>query len=215
MSFTFQYSQHPEYHFSLDSVEGPRRIATRLNERGISSVDRALDLCAGCGVMGLETLFHFPAIQSFDFLELQAANQIHLERNTSELQKQFSATTMNLNFGDFRNWNQTFGVQIFDLIVCNPPFFLPGQGKLSPSDFKNRSRFFMDGDPQGMVEAILGLLKPGSLGYVLIRDQSQHGLQMLKDIDVFCRGRARVEVLGPVRTTSLVEIHRNSSSPEM
>jgi len=212
VSFTFRYSQNPEYHFSLDSVEGPRRIAARLKERGILSVDRALDLCAGCGVMGLETLFHFTTIRSFDFLELQAANQVHLERNVRELQKRFPVTIMNLNFGDFRNWNQTFGLQVFDLIVCNPPFFLPSQGKLSPSEFKNRSRFFLDGNLEQLVQALLGLLKPGSLGYVLIRDQSQHGLQMLKDIDVFCRGQAQVNELGLIRATSLVEIHRNSSS---
>src|ERR1700743_1312527 len=87
--FTYEYSQPEEYHFSIDSIEMPWEIAQalkgRLHEGELTPEQikswRALDLCAGTGVLGFELNFHLPEIRHIDFVEVQEIYQTHFEHN--------------------------------------------------------------------------------------------------------------------------------------
>lgn len=72
--FTFNYSQPEEYRLSHDSVFLAREIFEQLSALDLAG-KRGLDVCAGCGIVGLDFLFHRRAAgqsvpEIFDFLEV-------------------------------------------------------------------------------------------------------------------------------------------------
>lgn len=71
MQFTYNYQQPDEYHFSLDSIYLARFVATQLKSHTDLDSLRILDLCAGCGVIGIELSWHLRAIRQIDFIEIQ------------------------------------------------------------------------------------------------------------------------------------------------
>lgn len=206
--FTFQYSQPSEYKFSHDSVFLARQVFDFLKSEDLSQF-HCLDLCAGCGVVGLDFLFHFttesvtpPA--SFDFLEIQNIYQTHFIHNQAQL------PTMNTRL-EFKNLNydqlKTKAFQnYYDLILSNPPYFSPDQGKLSPSEFKNRCRFFLDSDFKNLIEGIEFSLKKGGRAYVLIRNLEDHGINYLSEARRHLHPSTSLEVCGDIRGTHLALI---------
>lgn len=62
----------------------------------------------------------------------------------------------------------------FDLILSNPPYFQKNQGRLSPSDLKNRSRFYLDSDFETFCQLLPELLKPGSCANMVFRSLQEH-----------------------------------------
>ena len=78
---TFEYSQPEEYRFSHDSVFLARKVYELFKDKDLSSL-QGLDLCAGCGVIGLDFLYHCwhetgQTVKSFDFIEVQAVYKDH------------------------------------------------------------------------------------------------------------------------------------------
>ncbi|MBV2168118.1 MAG: hypothetical protein KUL82_05355 [Bdellovibrio sp.] len=55
--YTFHYSQPEEYRFSHDSVMLARKVFERVSASAMENW-RGLDLCSGCGIVGLDFLFH-------------------------------------------------------------------------------------------------------------------------------------------------------------
>jgi tRNA1(Val) A37 N6-methylase TrmN6 len=70
----------------------------------------------------------------------------------------------------------------FDLIVSNPPYFHKGHGVLSPSDFKNRCRFFLDSTFAHFIKALANSLAYKGEAYFLLRPLKQHGYDLPSDI---------------------------------
>jgi len=142
--YTFQYSQPDEYHFSHDSVFLARKVFEEIRNENITQYE-VLDLCAGCGIVGLDFLFHcnkelnlFP--KRCDFVEVQEVYEDYFKKNASNISKNI-CHFLNMNYSKLTQENRKY-----DLILCNPPYFNLGQGALSPSTFKNRCRFFIDSD---------------------------------------------------------------------
>ena len=85
----------------------------------------------------------------------------------------------------------------YDLIVCNPPYFRNNQGKLSPSEFKNRCRFYMDSDFKKLLNSISYSLKKAGKAFVLIQSLEDHKIDILtelqsqKNFKILHRGRVR------------------------
>jgi tRNA1Val (adenine37-N6)-methyltransferase len=195
--YTFNYSQPEAYRFSHDSVFLARRVFELLR-KDIKPEWEILDLCAGCGIVGLDFLFHCYKEQEVtparcDFLEIQAA----------EYAESFEINRTRLNLleieMDFLAQNYTAALpRTYDLILCNPPYFEPSEGLLSPNRLKNRSRFFMDATQVELTNAIARALKPGGRAFVLSR--SPEKLARATGLDM--------QVLGDIRGTALIQYCR-------
>lgn len=220
--FTYQYSQPEEYHFSLDSIEMPWEVALHLRERMTednkekkqspsdylrNSMRRwnVLDLCAGCGVIGFEMNFHVPQIQNIDFVEVQDVYLPHFETNKSKVQNAGEFRFLNLNYEKLL---QPEFEKKYQLILCNPPYFKVEQGKQSPSEFKNRCRFFMDSTFEMLLQSIDHVLADEGEAYVLLRDLEDHGLDLLTELRNLTKGKLKVENLTMVRGTYLLKLYR-------
>lgn len=191
--YTFNYVQPEEYRFSHDSVFLARRVFEDLALRG-ENPRRVLDLCAGCGIVGLDLLFHLhsdpgdagqtlPEIT--DFLEVQGLYLPFWEQNAKTLRAlapELSAENFKqLNFLHV-NYDTFHPAEGYDLILCNPPYFRPGQGRLSPSDFKNRCRFFLDAGFPELMRVVARALKPQGAAYMLLRPLAEHGISLEEEI---------------------------------
>lgn len=203
--FTFNYSQPEEYRFSHDSVFMARRVFEILEEVPLGHW-KVLDLCSGCGIIGLDFLFHlqqagrnFPG--QIDFLDVQSVYTDHFALNTQALPL---ANTRFIN----RNYAELLvSDQNYDLILCNPPYFRYGQGELSPSEFKNRCRFFLDSDFSTLINAILHVMTPETgRAYLLLRDLSAHGYDVEAEARGIVAGRCTMRKAGDIRGTSLISL---------
>lgn len=206
--YTFNYSQPSEYRLSHDSVFLSRNVYEHLGNKDLNNT-RALDICAGVGIVGMDFLFHRRAANknvpaSFDFLEVQNIYFEHFIEN----QKRLGTLDTRLNFLN-RNYNDLQMSEfnsIYDLIVCNPPYFLPSQGKLSPSEFKNRCRFFIDSDLKNLLLGVFNCLKKDGVCYMILRDLSQHGWNMFEEAQKISEGYLKIETLGDIRRTRFLRL---------
>jgi tRNA1Val (adenine37-N6)-methyltransferase len=206
---TFLYSQPTAYRFSHDSVFLARAIFERHADR-LCPRTHVLDLCAGCGIVGLDFLFHCReelGITPFacDFVEIQKAYALHFAENVNRL----GETACKLNF-IIDNYTALLAEPFrekYDLVMCNPPYFRLGQGKLSSSEFKNRCRFFLDSDFTTLVKAVCHSLKPTGTAYLLLRSLNDHGLNPLAEARMeLASSAAIIEIVGDIRGTDLMRI---------
>lgn len=213
--YTFQYSQPEEYRFSHDSVFLARR-AFELERENLQSDLRVLDLCSGCGIVGLDFLFHAreaggPLPMHADFLDVQDVYREHFDRNVQH------SGFKNLNL-KFKAMNYTsLTPESYDLILCNPPYFRKGQGRLSPQSFKSRCRFFLDASSAELWSAAAKALKPGGRAYLLVKEGSNHGHNSLHEIhsalQEYNKATDRVvglELVDYIRGTPLVKLERKN-----
>ncbi len=206
LHYTFNYSQPEEYRLSHDSVFLARHVFEKMMDVDLSQA-MALDICAGAGVVGMDFLFHRrEALQSlpssFDFLEIQDVYKPHFEENKIRL----GAVPTELNFV-LRNYNDLQSDEFknkYNLILSAPPYFMPGHGKLSPSDFKNRCRFFIDSDLRNLLLGIHHSLKQSGQAFLLLRDLPEHRWNVIREAEEICFGLLEFKVLGDIRGTHFV-----------
>lgn len=208
--FTFNYSQPEEYRFSHDSVFLARQ-AFEISEGVDLAGKSALDIGAGSGIVGLDFLFHrkvaglsVPA--QFDFLEVQEVYKPHFEinKNASGLNE----ISINFLHANYDSLMSAAHFQKYDLVLANPPYFLPHQGLLSPSEFKNRCRFFIDSDPDSLLLGIANALTPDGQAYILMKDRSQHGWNVLIEAEKVCGGILEIEKLDDIRGTFFLRLKK-------
>ncbi len=134
--YTFDYFQPSEYRFSLDSVFLAQLVAKKYENHPQLSELTFLDLCSGCGVIGLELAIHLPQILNIDFLEVQEIYRNYFQQNLRGIkgdQFQGNFQLIENNYAQF-NLDQNHK---YDVILSNPPYFFKEEGLLSPSEFKN------------------------------------------------------------------------------
>lgn len=171
--FTCNYSQPDDYRFSLDSILLAKAAAHDMNSNKGSKNLRALDLCAGAGVVGFEFSFFYDTIESMDFVEVQEEYRPHFLKNleASPLREK-PAEWIQANYADLLSREP---IKKYDLILCNPPYFESWQGKIPPNALKARSRFFLDSDFETLWKFIVSSLTDGGRAYVLLRSLEDHG----------------------------------------
>jgi tRNA1(Val) A37 N6-methylase TrmN6 len=201
--FTYQYKQPDDYHFSLDSIHLAEFVAEYLKSHDNLSALRILDLCAGCGVIGLELSFYLRELRHFDFVEVQDIYTSFFQHNVkvvnrSELQLRWHV----LNYESLleNSWNKKA-----DVIVSNPPYFHPHQGMLSPSEFKNRCRFFLDSTFEKFILAIMNVLANNGRAFFLLRSLQQHGYDAFEEIKkIISESQISVQKITSIRGTDVV-----------
>ncbi len=147
------YLQPDFYRFNEDSIKLARYV-----KQNVKSAESILDLGAGSGVIGLEVSEAFSE-SFFHFVELQEEFLPYLEKNTSHLRKEISIES----FGKFQANNR------FDLIVCNPPYYLPGKGQPSQNPLRDRARTFREEGWEILLDCIGRNLNPSGLALVVIK----------------------------------------------
>ncbi len=166
-----------------------------------------LDLCAGCGIIGLDLLFHMQhelgtLPQSCDFLEVQSIYTEYFAKN-QRLAPHCPGDWILENYEALPRLQKKY-----DLIVSNPPYFFKDQGKLSPSDFKNRCRFFLDSSLDLLLQSVGSALKPTGQAYLLLPDNKANGPDPLDSVHRHILTSLHIETCGDIRGTRLLKIHR-------
>ncbi|KHD87638.1 MAG: methyltransferase [Bdellovibrio sp. ArHS] len=208
--YTFQYVQPEEYRFSHDSVFLARQVYEAYAAQSVKDLN-GLDLCSGCGIIGLDFLFHCQnnlgeVPQQFDFLEVQSVYEKYFLENVhrsgiTNSQLRF----LNMNYAELLTNDY---LARYDLILCNPPYFFSGRGKLSPSEFKNRCRFYLDSDFKTLLNAIEHCLGPQGHAFVLLRDLQEHGWNSFAEARKILSPQMLLKRLPDIRGTGLVQISR-------
>ncbi len=178
--FTYQYTQPDGYHFSLDSIGLAEFVAEELKLIPNLNTWQVLDLCAGCGVIGIEMSWYLRELRKIDFIEVQEIYIPYFQKNVALVNRpelQLRLHTINYEALLEDHWKNKF-----DLIVSNPPYFQPKHGMLSPSEFKNRCRFFIDSTFQCFISAMANALAPNGRAYFLLRSLHQHGYDAFLDM---------------------------------
>jgi tRNA1Val (adenine37-N6)-methyltransferase len=176
---TFNYSQPEDYRFSHDSVFLAREIFER-HEKLLNADDiQILDLCAGCGIIGLDLIYHQLKERKhfkgqIDFLEIQEIYQTHFLHNLQTIKSIFPQQYINVKWLQ-KNYADPI-TKKYDLIISNPPYFLANEGKLSPNEFKNRCRFFLDSDLSTYIQVLRTSLKENGRAYFLLREEIKNKL---------------------------------------
>lgn len=159
------YHQPDFYRFSQDSIEFVHWLEKQSVFNKASSFS-CLDLCAGCGVIGLELLLRFPKLH-MDFCEKQQSFKKFFEKNVEALLLENEFSVGQYAISDFRNYLQN----PYDFIFCNPPYFSPSEGHLSSMPEKRICRFFSSKDWADLFIAFERLLKPEGQAFFLARKQ--------------------------------------------
>jgi tRNA1Val (adenine37-N6)-methyltransferase len=205
--FTYHYQQPSEYHFSLDSIQFAEFVAQHMRQQSNLSSLRVLDLCAGCGVIGIELSWYLRELKQFDFMEVQDIYTDYFKQNVitvnrPELELRWHVSNYDVLLEDI--WKEKF-----DLIISNPPYFLAGHGTYSPSEFKNRCRLFLDSSFANFIFAMRNSLKMGGKAYFLLRPLPQHGQDVLALVQELLQGsNILVSNLTNIRGTHVVMLEK-------
>ena len=138
------------YRFSIDSVL-LAHFCLRWNKAKI------LDLGTGCGVLGLILLYknsrHIEKIVGVEFQEkLVSVAKKNVEVNG--YQRKFDIV-----HGDYRQMKKICANESFTHVICNPPFYKKGSGRVSVNEEALRARHQEDFSLDTLVSAIAFSLK--------------------------------------------------------
>jgi tRNA1Val (adenine37-N6)-methyltransferase len=201
--FTYHYAQPEAYRFSLDSIHFAEFLAEHLKSRNDLESLRVLDLCAGCGVIGIELSWYLRRLTQIDFVEVQDIYTSYFYQNVATVNR--PELQLRWHHFNYDTLLQKEWANKFDLIVSNPPYFQPNQGMLSPSEFKNRCRFFLDSTFTHFILAILNSLAPDGEAYFLLRSLKQHGEDVFFKIQQLIDGHGiSAEIITQIRGTDVV-----------
>lgn len=211
--YSYDYHQPEDYRFSLDSVFLAQKVAERLHKTKSPEERMALsimDLCSGCGVIGMELKFHVPEVSQTDFVEIQEIYRPYFERNLEILKLNADKFRfLSMNYKELSE-EQKFHNQ-YDIILANPPYFFLGEGLLSPNEFKNRCRFFIDSDFLELIKSIYYCLKANGEAFVLVRPGAHHGRNLFKEWQQIIQDQkwnASAEIFDEVRGTNIIRFRK-------
>lgn len=120
------YSQPDFYRFNEDSLKLVSFVLSKINH-----CTHLLDVCAGSGVIGIELSRRLHP-ETLTLLEYQEDFYDHLKINADT-----KTEIVISSFGEFCPDKK------FDLVVMNPPYFLPGHGQRNPDPKRETARSFV------------------------------------------------------------------------
>jgi tRNA1(Val) A37 N6-methylase TrmN6 len=160
------YSQPKFYKFTEDSILLADYVVNEIKEKKISP-NKALDLCCGCGVIGLEIINKSNLDIPFTFCDIQEDYKEHFLENS----EQVSNLSNRFITSSFLELSQT-GLK-FDLIVSNPPYFDSERSRPSADNKKDICQRFLDENFEDFIDSCVSLLNSNGKVYFLMRPDSQ------------------------------------------
>lgn len=152
------YLQPDFYRFNQDSIQLVKWIAM-----SISKAERIIDLGAGSGIIGIE-LARILNPRKLTLIELQKEFESYLAHNVREfLPADMLHEIVISSFSDY------FTNEKYDLVVCNPPYYLPGQGKMAKNTNRAIARTFLADSWGILMNKIFELLAHGGRGYIVLK----------------------------------------------
>lgn len=127
------YIQPKFYHFTQDSIFLAKTVA---DDSQTSRPKNILDLCAGCGVVGLEVIQGSNYLESACAVEYQLQYMPFLETNYKQFAPYINSKLICSSVG------KMVLEEKFDCIVANPPYFKMGSGRKSAEVNRQVSRTF-------------------------------------------------------------------------
>lgn len=166
------YSQPDFYRFNEDSLRLVKWIMQRIN-----SADGILDLGAGSGIIGIELANQLQP-QSLDLLEVQKDFYPYLKNNlNSQLKIPLKGRIIEDSFG---RW---IPERVYDLIVCNPPYYLPGHGEKNKDPRKECARSFVVDDWERLLSLINIALAPEGRAFIVIKNDQRILREIQKNLN--------------------------------
>lgn len=155
------YQQPSFYRFNQDSIRLINHILK--NEMAARSI---LDLGAGSGIIGLELAQKLKPIK-LELLELQKEYLPFLDNNSVTFAP--SGTEVLKTICSFKEYNPQ---QKFSLISCNPPYYLPGRGELSPNVNRQLARTFIQDNWSELLGCIHRSLEDNGPAYLVLKNEA-------------------------------------------
>lgn len=160
-SMSEDYSQPEFYRFNQDSLQLVKWIIQQ-----VSAAESILDLGAGSGIIGME-LARTLKPKLLTLVEVQPEYEVHLKKNVESFVP--SETKTNIVLESFSQFSTN---EKFDLIVCNPPYYLPGRGEVSSDPKRAIARsFVVDGWDVLLGKVSEVMSEKGKCFFVLKRDE--------------------------------------------
>lgn len=153
------YSQPEFYKFNSDSIDLVKYAIEEFNKLKNISV---LDICSGCGIIGIEFSQLHESVSDLTLVELQSEYRQHIKKNIERLDLDVS-----IIIEDYKVCKLN---QKFDIILCNPPYFKPDSGRVSPNENRQRSRTYQKGDLVQLIEFGISSLKEGGEFIIVHRE---------------------------------------------
>lgn len=153
------YSQPDFYKLNQDSTALVNFVKKR-----VTSVHSVLDLGAGCGVLGIELCNHYKPNQ-MTVVEYQGDFFEHLRHNIKNiLSVDTKVELIQTSFGHFSSDDH------FDLVVCNPPYYLKGHGEASKDSRRGIARSFQHEGWNELIKCVERSLSPSGKAFIVIKN---------------------------------------------
>lgn len=167
------YQQPDFYRFNQDSLELVNLVTMSLPE-----IDSIIDLGAGCGVIGIELSRRLKP-KKLTLLELQNEFEPYLIHNVQEFLP--TGIEHQIIISSFSNYVTS---DKYDLIVCNPPYYLPGHGEVPKNKNRAIARSFVNDSWSTLIKTIAELLSFKGRGYIVLKADKKLNEMIQKEVDM-------------------------------
>lgn len=154
------YFQPDFYRFNEDSL----KLVNWVVKKNISG-NHILDLGAGCGIIGIEASRSLRPL-SASFVEVQEDFLPFLNQNLKTfLPAKIEFHIFHMSFSQF------YPQKKYDLILSNPPYYLPGRGELSPDSRRAISRSFIQDGWRVLISKIQESLADEGMAFLVLKNE--------------------------------------------
>ncbi|MCK5883971.1 MAG: RsmD family RNA methyltransferase [Bacteriovoracaceae bacterium] len=177
-----QYSQPSFYRFSDDSTALALFASSTYP---ICEGARILDLCAGCGVVGLEILSRSEVSLSLTSVEIEQDYIEHFNSNVDHLDTDHHSVEFICS--DLTHFSKRSEAQSYELIVCNPPYFDAESNRSSLNSKKAICRTIGELERKSLVKAVERLLAKNGVCLVVVRKGESLLTDFFESRKLICR----------------------------